>query len=154
MNLKQLSHMLSLSQTTVSRALNGYPEVNEETRRRVLRKRSARACVATAMPQPMSTHGNQSVPGVSHRLIAAERSVPVTKATSKLLEDALKLDVGERAELASELIASLDAEADEGAEAAWAVEIEERAARARSGEDPGKPWPEVRDRLERDLKNR
>ena len=36
MNLKQLSHMLSLSQTTVSRALNGYPEVSEETRRRVV----------------------------------------------------------------------------------------------------------------------
>src|SRR5262245_5560033 len=35
-NLKQLSHMLSLSQTTVSRALNGYPEVSEETRRRVI----------------------------------------------------------------------------------------------------------------------
>ena len=82
------------------------------------------------------------------------RLVPVTKATSKLLEDALKLKVSERAELASELIASLDAEADEDAEAAWAVEIEERAARARSGQDPGKPWSEVRDRLERDLKNR
>jgi LacI family transcriptional regulator len=36
MNLKQLSDMLSLSQTTVSRALNGYPEVSEETRRRVM----------------------------------------------------------------------------------------------------------------------
>ena len=36
MNLKQLSRMLDLSQTTVSRALNGYPEVAEETRRRVL----------------------------------------------------------------------------------------------------------------------
>lgn len=35
MNLKQLSAMLALSQTTVSRALNGYPEVSEETRRRV-----------------------------------------------------------------------------------------------------------------------
>ncbi|MDH4986671.1 substrate-binding domain-containing protein [Aminobacter anthyllidis] len=35
MNLKQLSLMLELSQTTVSRALNGYPEVSEETRRRV-----------------------------------------------------------------------------------------------------------------------
>ncbi len=35
MNLKQLSVLLNLSQTTVSRALNGYPEVNEETRRRV-----------------------------------------------------------------------------------------------------------------------
>ena len=36
MNLKQLSEMLGLSQTTVSRALNGYPEVNEATRERVL----------------------------------------------------------------------------------------------------------------------
>ncbi|MCF1484649.1 MULTISPECIES: LacI family DNA-binding transcriptional regulator [Rhizobium/Agrobacterium group] len=35
MNLKQLSQMLGLSQTTISRALNGYPEVNEETRQRV-----------------------------------------------------------------------------------------------------------------------
>lgn len=36
MNLKQLSERLGLSQTTVSRALNGYPEVNEDTRRRVV----------------------------------------------------------------------------------------------------------------------
>lgn len=35
MNLKQLSEQLGLSQTTVSRALNGYPEVNEHTRQRV-----------------------------------------------------------------------------------------------------------------------
>ncbi|MFP5076310.1 LacI family DNA-binding transcriptional regulator [Rhizobium sp. YIM 134829] len=34
--LKQLAERLGLSQTTVSRALNGYPEVNEETRRRVM----------------------------------------------------------------------------------------------------------------------
>ncbi|CUH77077.1 substrate-binding domain-containing protein [Tropicibacter naphthalenivorans] len=35
MNLKQLSEHLKLSQTTVSRALNGYPEVSEKTRKRV-----------------------------------------------------------------------------------------------------------------------
>ena len=35
MNLKQLSTRLGLSQTTVSRALNDYPEVNEGTRQRV-----------------------------------------------------------------------------------------------------------------------
>lgn len=35
MNLRELSERLNLSQTTVSRALNGYPEVNEETRKRV-----------------------------------------------------------------------------------------------------------------------
>ncbi|MHA7874570.1 LacI family DNA-binding transcriptional regulator [Roseivivax sp.] len=36
MNLKELSELLNLSQTTVSRALNGYPEVRDETRRRVV----------------------------------------------------------------------------------------------------------------------
>ncbi|GIL02458.1 MAG: LacI family transcriptional regulator [Alphaproteobacteria bacterium] len=36
MKLKQLSELLGLSPTTVSRALNGYPEVSEKTRRRVL----------------------------------------------------------------------------------------------------------------------
>lgn len=35
MNLKELSDKLGLSQTTVSRALNGYPEVSEKTRQRV-----------------------------------------------------------------------------------------------------------------------
>lgn len=35
MNLKELSKNLGLSQTTVSRALNGYPEVSPATRRRV-----------------------------------------------------------------------------------------------------------------------
>lgn len=35
MNLRDLSTVLGLSQTTVSRALNGFPEVSEETRARV-----------------------------------------------------------------------------------------------------------------------
>lgn len=35
MNLRELSTQLGLSQTTVSRALNGFPEVSEETRARV-----------------------------------------------------------------------------------------------------------------------
>jgi len=35
MNLKGLAQKLGLSQTTVSRALNGYPEVNEATRNRI-----------------------------------------------------------------------------------------------------------------------
>lgn len=36
MNLKELATVLGLSPTTVSRALNGYPEVNEATRARVV----------------------------------------------------------------------------------------------------------------------
>lgn len=78
----------------------------------------------------------------------------VTKGAAKLLEEALKLDSAGRAELAAELIASLDGGADEGVEAAWAAEIEERATRARSGADPGEAWSEVRAHLERDLRSR
>jgi hypothetical protein len=78
----------------------------------------------------------------------------VTKAATRLLEQALKLDPAGRAELAAELIASLDAGADEGVEAAWAAEIDERAGRARSGDDPGESWSEVRGRIERDLRSR
>ncbi len=37
MNLKELAELLGLSQTTVSRALNGFPEVSEKTRERVQR---------------------------------------------------------------------------------------------------------------------
>lgn len=36
MNLRELSEQLGLSQTTVSRALNGYPEVKEATRQKVM----------------------------------------------------------------------------------------------------------------------
>lgn len=78
----------------------------------------------------------------------------VTKVATRLLEQALKLDPAGRAELAAELIASLDSGADEGVEAAWAAEIAERAVRARSGDDPGEPWSEVRGRIERDLRSR
>jgi putative addiction module component (TIGR02574 family) len=69
----------------------------------------------------------------------------MSKTAQKVLHEALRLELSERAELAAELLASLDGEPDEDVEAAWAAEIERRAARARSGEDAGRPWAEVRD---------
>ena len=78
----------------------------------------------------------------------------MSRSGEKLLEDALKLGLVERAELAAELIASLDGAPDGDAEAAWAAEIERRVQRARSGDDPGKPWPEVRDRIRNGLGKR
>lgn len=50
-NLKQLSECLGLSQTTVSRALNGFPEVSEKTRQRVL----AAAAEFNYRPSPSAT---------------------------------------------------------------------------------------------------
>jgi hypothetical protein len=69
----------------------------------------------------------------------------MSKMGQRVLDEALRLDLSERAELAAELIASLDGEPDEDVEAAWAAEIERRAARARSSQDAGRPWAEARD---------
>ena len=78
----------------------------------------------------------------------------MTKAAEKLLTDALKLALPERAELAAELLASLDGAPDFDAEAAWSVEIDRRAERARSGADAGKAWTDVRDRIQGELRKR
>ena len=67
----------------------------------------------------------------------------MSKTAQRVLGEALRLEVSERAELAAELLASLDGEPEEDVEAAWAAEIRRRAERARSGEDPGSPWAEV-----------
>ncbi|MEM9677752.1 MAG: substrate-binding domain-containing protein [Pseudomonadota bacterium] len=73
MNLKELSTQLGLSQTTVSRALNGFPEVSEKTRERVLE--AARS--ANYRPSPSAAHlatGKTKVighviPTTQHRMI-------------------------------------------------------------------------------------
>ncbi|UVK96704.1 substrate-binding domain-containing protein [Pseudomonas sp. B21-048] len=50
MNLKELAHKLGLSQTTVSRALNGYTDVSEKTRERI----TAAAAAAGYRPNPVA----------------------------------------------------------------------------------------------------
>jgi len=76
----------------------------------------------------------------------------MSKTGQEMLREALQLGLSERAELVAELLASLDGEPDEEVEAAWAAEVERRAVRARSGEDPGKPWADVRDRVRKALR--
>jgi LacI family transcriptional regulator len=55
MKLKELSRLLNLSATTVSRALNGYPEVNEETRARVLAAARRHGYVPNQMARRLAT---------------------------------------------------------------------------------------------------
>ncbi|QHQ36573.1 substrate-binding domain-containing protein [Algicella marina] len=55
MNLKRLSELLELSPTTVSRALNGYPEVNAETRKRVLAAAKSHGYAANTMARRLAT---------------------------------------------------------------------------------------------------
>lgn len=68
-----------------------------------------------------------------------------------LLQEALKLPHTERADVAAELLASLDeapAENLEEVERAWAAEIERRARRVLAGESAGAPWEQVKERIE------
>ena len=60
------------------------------------------------------------------------------------------MPVEERADVAAELLASLDEAPTESAadiEAAWAHEIERRARRVMNGESTGEPWEDVRARV-------
>lgn len=68
MNLKELSASLGLSQTTVSRALNGYPEVSEATRERV-RQAAARSDYAPS---------NQAKALATGRAMAIGHVIPVS----------------------------------------------------------------------------
>ena len=81
----------------------------------------------------------------------------MTSRAQELLRQALTLPIAERADVAAELLASLDgAETDNPAEveAAWASEIERRARRVMADESAGIPWSDVRQRAEAELRNR
>lgn len=80
----------------------------------------------------------------------------MTQRAQELLREALALPAEERADVAAELLASLDdMETDiADVEAAWAAEIEKRARRVLAGESPGIPWEDVRRRAEADLHKR
>jgi len=73
----------------------------------------------------------------------------LTEQTQAVLATALRLTVKERAELAAELLASLDGEPDEDVEAAWAAEIERRVRRLEVEGSRGRPWQEVFDGFSR-----
>ncbi len=81
----------------------------------------------------------------------------MTKRAQELLREALTLPVDERADVAAELLASLDEPAAKDAaavEAAWAREIERRARRVMSGESAGESWEDARARIARRLADR
>ncbi len=78
----------------------------------------------------------------------------MTNRAQELLREALALPVHERADVAAELLASLDEPSTDDAaavEAAWAREIERRARRVMSAESLGEPWDDVRRRVARRL---
>jgi putative addiction module component (TIGR02574 family) len=82
----------------------------------------------------------------------------MTDRAQEVLREALTLPLDQRADVAAELLASLD---DEPAtiglaavEAAWGREIERRARRVMAGKSDGEPWEDVRNRVARRLAER
>ncbi|WP_338769465.1 substrate-binding domain-containing protein [Massilia sp. METH4] len=76
MNLKALADALGMSKTTVSRALNGYPEVSQATRERVL----AAAAASGYRANPVARHlavGRSNVFGIIYPLLPADLGDPM-----------------------------------------------------------------------------
>ncbi len=76
MNLKNLAQTLGMSKTTVSRALNGYPEVSETTRQRVLAAASAAGYEANPMARSLAV-GRTNVIGILYPLLPADLGDPM-----------------------------------------------------------------------------
>ncbi|AVR98967.1 substrate-binding domain-containing protein [Pseudoduganella armeniaca] len=76
MNLKALADMLGMSKTTVSRALNGYPEVSERTRERVLAAAAAAGYQANPAARTLAV-GRSNVLGIIYPLLPADLGDPM-----------------------------------------------------------------------------
>jgi len=71
----------------------------------------------------------------------------MTDKSKVVLEEALKLTANERAEVAEQLIASLDEVPDTDVEQAWQEEVQRRLQQIERGEVKTIPWEEVQRRL-------
>ena len=76
----------------------------------------------------------------------------MTKPVDEVLAKAMRLDAKGRAELVTELLASLDGPPDPDAEAAWEAEIQRRVAALEAGTLELESWESVRLRIEKDLR--
>ena len=90
--------------------------------------------------------------------LAAGGGVPyhgcMTKAADAVLADALRLEPEARAEVAAEILASLEGPADPDADAAWTEEIEKRIAALEAGTMKLESWDEVKRRISGEILGR
>ncbi|MEP6636138.1 MAG: addiction module protein [Acidobacteriota bacterium] len=71
----------------------------------------------------------------------------MTEKSQVVLEEALKLTTNERAEVAEQLIASLDEASDTDVEQAWQEEVQKRLQQIERGEVKTIPWEVVQRQL-------
>ena len=77
----------------------------------------------------------------------------MTREASRLLEEALHLNVDDRARMAAELLASLDEE-QEDVRAAWAAEIKRRLIDAEAEPESDEDWRSAIDEIRREVLSR
>ena len=78
----------------------------------------------------------------------------MTKATESVLADALRLNAKARAELAAELLASLDGPADPDAATAWERETQRRVNALEAGTEKLESWASTKLRIAHDILGR
>ena len=80
----------------------------------------------------------------------------MTDHGNTVLREALALPADERAQVAADLLASLDEERDETEEvtSSWAAEIERRARQVLDDRSSGEDWDTARDRIAGQLRSR
>lgn len=71
----------------------------------------------------------------------------MTEKTQAIVEQALKLSPSERADVAEQLLVSLDDAVDSDVEKAWQEEVQQRLQQVERGEVKTIPWEEVQRRL-------
>ena len=71
----------------------------------------------------------------------------MTDKTQAIVEQSLKLSPPERADVAEQLLASLDDALDSDVEKAWQEEVQQRLQQVERGEVKAIPWEEVQRRL-------
>ena len=77
----------------------------------------------------------------------------MTKDAAQILDDALQLPAAERAQVAADLLASLE-DSEEDVEAAWAAEIERRAVDARQNPADEDDWRAALAEIQREVLTR
>lgn len=80
----------------------------------------------------------------------------MTDHGNTVLREALALPADERAQVAADLLASLDEEREETEEvtSSWAAEIERRARQVLEDQSSGEDWATARDRIAGQLRSR
>ena len=78
----------------------------------------------------------------------------MTKPAEAILADALRLGPDARAQLAAELLASLDGPSDPDAETEWQAEIARRVADLEAGRTKLEAWEDVKRRIEKSILGR